>query len=139
VRLVCAAAVCLSVCHAAGSWVPQMLELANAEDCLGSVDRAVSVTAEQVRDAAPDVVLFAMCGLPLEATAREARALLAGLRQAWSAVPAVAARRLLAMDGVHVFSRPGPWLVQSMESLVEALHPDAPGFGHRGKLWCSIG
>jgi iron complex transport system substrate-binding protein len=36
---------------------------------------------------------------------------------------------------VKVFSRPGPWLVQSLEALVEALHDEAQQFGHRGRLW----
>ena len=37
--------------------------------------------------------------------------------------------------GVKLFSRPGPWLVESLECLVEVLHSEAQHYGHAGKLW----
>ena len=69
----------------------------------------------------PDVVLLTPCGFELERVVREARSAaiwphLAGLRAAQEG-------RLFAVDGHHLFNRPGPRLVDSLELLAELLHP----------------
>lgn len=42
---------------------------------------------------------------------------------------------MLVMDGVRLFSRPGPLLADTLEALIEALHPEAQPFGHQGTQW----
>jgi ABC-type Fe3+-hydroxamate transport system substrate-binding protein len=70
----------------------------------------------------PDVVLLTPCGFELERVVSEARSAavwphLAGLR-------ATREGRLFAVDGHHLFNRPGPRLVDSLEVLAELLHPE---------------
>jgi len=43
---------------------------------------------------------------------------------AWRALPAVRAGRVYVANGSHYFSRPGPRLVDSLEILAHALHPE---------------
>ena len=67
------------------------------------------------------------CGYGLEAAAREAEALLA--RPELAGVTS-----LFAVDANAYFSRPGPRLVDGVEILAAALHPDACHTEVRGLL-----
>ena len=42
---------------------------------------------------------------------------------------------MIVADGNQYFNRPGPRLVESLESLAEALHPGALPPRHRGSGW----
>jgi iron complex transport system substrate-binding protein len=121
---------------AAGNWVPEMLALAGGEDSLagpstnGADDAAGNRPAkshwiewEAVAVADPDIVLLTPCGFELDRVVSEAKSPavwphLANLR-------ATREGRLFAVDGHHLFNRPGPRLVDSLELLAELLHPAA--------------
>ena len=78
---------------------------------------SVRVTWEQIAEARPEVVVFMPCGYGLEAAAREAEGLLA--RPELAGVTS-----LFAVDASSYFSRPGPRLVDGVEILAAALHPE---------------
>lgn len=120
---------------AAGSWVPEIIAMAGGRDVCGLVDEAVLLDGDALAAAAPDVVVFALCGLPLEKAAVAAAAAIRRLEGAWARVPAAARGRVAVVDGEHVFSRPGPLLGPSIECLVEILYPEAQRYGHEGRLW----
>lgn len=113
----------------------QNAQMAGSQDVCGAVDHAEVVSAEALAAARPSVVVWALCGLDLDQSARAARAAMRRLGAAWQGLPAAQAGRVAVVDGEHVFSRPGPLLGQSLEVLVEILHPEAQPFGHQGKLW----
>ncbi|KAG2438599.1 hypothetical protein HXX76_005149 [Chlamydomonas incerta] len=125
---------------AAGGWVPQLVEMAGARDVLGKVEEAVTFTPQQLADAKPDVVAFALCGFSLADSQQLAQQAVQQLAAAGGGAVAAALEhaRVIVTDGLHVFSRPGPWLVQSLEVLVEALHGEAQGYGHEGRLWAPL-
>jgi len=120
---------------AAGNWVPEMLHMAGGADALAATatnlagwaaDRTPSkshwIGWGDLAAADPDVVLLTPCGFELERVVSEARSAaawphLAGLR-------ATRKDRLFAVDGHHLFNRPGPRLVDSLEVLAELLHPE---------------
>jgi iron complex transport system substrate-binding protein len=102
----------------AGHWVPEMIELAGGESVLSSPGiPSVRVTWEQIAEADPEVVVFMPCGYGLEDAAREAEGLLA--RPELAGVTS-----LFAVDATAHFSRPGPRLVDGVEILAAALHPE---------------
>lgn len=126
---------------AAGNWVPELLRLAGGDDALAatSTNGADSASGQagatepdapakshwidwaDVAAADPDVVLLTPCGFELDRVVSEARSAavwphLVGLR-------ATREGRLVAVDGHHLFNRPGPRLVDSLELLAELLHP----------------
>ena len=121
---------------AAGNWVPEMVQRAGGDDGLAanSTNRAETVASRtsakshwidwaDVAAADPDVVLLTPCGFELDRVVREARSpavwpYFVGLR-------ATQEGRLFAVDGHHLFNRPGPRLVDSLELLAELLHPAA--------------
>ena len=120
---------------ACGAWVPQLVALAGSTDVCGAVDHAEVLTLQQLEAAAPDVVVWALCGLDLDRAARAAAAAMRRLGSAWAGLPAARGGRVAVVDGTRAFSRPGPLLVPSMQALVELLHPEAQPFGLEGRLW----
>jgi iron complex transport system substrate-binding protein len=112
---------------AAGNWVPEMVALAGGTDVLGRRgDHSHWITWADVAAADPDVVALIPCGFTLDRVVAEAASPavgphLAGLRAAREG-------RLWAIDGHHLFNRPGPRLVDSLEVLAEILHPGAFSF-----------
>jgi iron complex transport system substrate-binding protein len=105
----------------AGHWVPEMIEAAGGICVWGVAGRpSVRRTWQEIAATAADVAVFMPCGYGLEAACAEGRSLLA--RPELAGVPAV-----FAADGSALFSRPGPRVVDGVEALAAALHPELAG------------
>ena len=107
----------------AGHWVPEMVELAGGQDCLG--DRSspsFKIEWQQVLDQDPDVVVITPCGFNAKRALQEIR-LLTG-REGWESLPAVQQGRVYVVDASSYFSRSGPRLVDGLEMMAEMLHPE---------------
>ena len=103
---------------AGGHWVPRMVELAGGEDVLGLAgEKSRTVTWEEAEAARPDVVVAMPCGYGAARSARE-------VLDHEAVVARLGAQRVLAVDASAYFSRPGPRLVDGVEILAHALHPD---------------
>jgi iron complex transport system substrate-binding protein len=103
----------------AGHWVPDLVTAAGGTPvACRPGQRSVPVDWETFAAAAPDVVVVAPCGFGLSDAAAQAAAVAARLpgRPVW------------AVDGNAVVVRPGPRLVDGVETLAAVLHPD-PGDG----------
>ncbi|HZN15264.1 MAG TPA: cobalamin-binding protein [Acidimicrobiales bacterium] len=103
----------------AGHWVPDMIDAAGGEPVLAETGvPSRQVTWAEVAAADPEVVVFMPCGYDLEKAAAEG----ASLRD----IPELAAvPRIVAVDGDAYFSRPGPRVVDGVETLAALLHPTA--------------
>jgi iron complex transport system substrate-binding protein len=109
--------------YLAGHWVPEQVALAGGHDPLGRTGRpSVAAPPELVIDADPDVLLLIPCGW----SAAETLAALERDRfhERFGAMRAVREGRVAALDGGAHFSRPGPRLVDGVESLLPVLHPE---------------
>jgi iron complex transport system substrate-binding protein len=119
--------------YAAGHWTPELVRRAGGVDALAEPGaHSVTVTMERVRDAGPEVLLFAPCGFDVERAEREARALLAQPAWAWAR-----GRRAWAIDGNALTSRPGPRLADAVEVMAAIFAPtlfEAPGRGYARRL-----
>lgn len=114
----------------AGHWGPEMIAAAGGVDRLGSAgEKSAQIDWEQLRDAAPDVIVIAPCGYDL----LRARADLAAapLPLWWGDLPAVRIGQVFVMDGNAHISRPGPRVVDGAEILARLVHPDAFADGPR--------
>ncbi|HEV7994292.1 MAG TPA: ABC transporter substrate-binding protein [Gemmatimonadaceae bacterium] len=103
----------------AGHWTPELVRRAGGIDVLAEPGaHSVTVDVGAVRDANPDIVLFAPCGFDVVRAERESRALLATSEWSW-------ARGLecWALDGNALTSRPGPRLVEGVEVLASIFAP----------------
>jgi iron complex transport system substrate-binding protein len=109
----------------AGRWTPQLVEMAGGEDVLGFAgEHSEQTTWEVVAAAKPDIVIAMPCGYDAERSREEALLHADRLRE-------VGAGQVVAVDAAATFSRPGPRLVEGLETLAHVLHPDrvleAPG------------
>jgi iron complex transport system substrate-binding protein len=105
--------------YTAGHWVPEMVHRAGGVDALatpGSHSQAVGVA--DVAAAGPDVLIFAPCGYDLQRATREARTVLTGDAWRWAAD-----RAAWAIDSNALASRPGPRVVDGVETIAALLHP----------------
>lgn len=107
---------------AAGNWVPAMVHLAGGHDVLGKQgEHSHWITWDDVAAADPDVVILVPCGFTLDRVVAEA-----GSSAVWPHLEHLRAFRegqIFAVDGHHLFNRPGPRLIDSLEVLAEILHP----------------
>jgi iron complex transport system substrate-binding protein len=104
----------------AGHWSPELVRRAGGIDVLAQPgSRSVQVDVGAVREAAPEVLLFAPCGFDVDRAAREADALLA--TEAWSWASGCTS---WALDGNSLTSRPGPRLADAIEVMAAIFAPD---------------
>jgi iron complex transport system substrate-binding protein len=107
----------------AGHWVPEMVHRAGGVDALaapGTHSRAVPIA--DVAAAAPDVLLFAPCGYDLPRATREASRTLSDDAWRWARD-----RASWALDANALASRPGPRVVDGVETIASLLHPSLFG------------
>ena len=108
----------------AGNWVPEMIHMAGAVDALkADPGKSHWIQWADVAEADPDIVILIPCGFELERVLTEAKT-----PAVWPHLKDLRATRegsLFAVDGHHLFNRPGPRLVDSLEVLAELLHPES--------------
>ena len=106
-----------------GHWNPELIEAAGGIDCLGPKGRdSHTVDWQDVLKAQPDVVVVASCGFSRRRCLEDIRAL--ETEPGWSSLIRQVSGRVYVADGNAYFSRPGPRLIDSLEALAHALHPD---------------
>jgi iron complex transport system substrate-binding protein len=113
----------------AGHWVPGLVRRAGGEP-VGGVDAGRSVTAgwPEVAALSADVVLVAPCGYGLDAAVAQAATV-------QDRLPGAA---VVAVDADSYVVRAGPRLVDGIEAIAWALHPDAVPPPPPGRIrWCA--
>lgn len=122
---------------AAGNWVPELVEMAYGENLFGEAGKhSPWMNWEDLVRKDPDVIIALPCGYDIAKTRNEMSALTQ--RPDWSNLKAIKKKRIYLADGNQYFNRPGPRIVESLECLVEMLHPGAFDFEHQGKGWVSL-
>jgi iron complex transport system substrate-binding protein len=105
--------------YLAGHWVPEMVHRAGGRDVAATVGQHSTVsTAGTVASADPAVVLIAPCGYDVARAADAARTLLARDDWRWARD-----RVVWALDANQLTSRPGPRLIDGIETIASILHP----------------
>jgi iron complex transport system substrate-binding protein len=109
---------------AAGHWVPEMVEAVGATNLIGEKgEPSRTVTHRGIRDVNPEVLVYMPCGYYLEEAEAEAEQVLAHPEIADT--PAARNRNAFAVDATSFFSRPGPRIIDGVEILAWAVHPEA--------------
>jgi iron complex transport system substrate-binding protein len=107
-----------------GHWIPDMVEIAGGTNLLSTKgEPSRQVAWREVADATPEVVVFMPCGYYLEEAEDEAARLFDN--PDFAATPAAREQGVFAVDASSYFSRPGPRIVDGLEILAWAIHPDA--------------
>jgi iron complex transport system substrate-binding protein len=109
---------------AAGHWIPGMVEMSAGINLLAAAgEPSRRVTWREVADAAPEVIVFMPCGYYLEDAETEAQRLFD--QPEFAGTPAARGGQVFAVDASSFFSRPGPRIVDGLEILAWAFHPEA--------------
>ena len=103
---------------AAGNWMPELIEMAGAENVRWR-------TWDELAATDPDAILVMPCGFDVARAMGEMHWLAA--RDGWDELRAVRAGRVWVADGNQYFNRPGPRLVESLAILAGVAHPDLFG------------
>jgi iron complex transport system substrate-binding protein len=103
---------------AAGHWTPQLVSYAGGEDVLGFAGESSEEQAWDVIAAVrPDIVIVMPCGYDAEIAHREAE-------MHRDELLAAGAGKVVAVDAAAYFSRPGPRLLEGLETLAHIIHPE---------------
>ncbi len=106
-----------------GHWSPELVRLAGGVEGLGREGQpSRTLTWDAVLAWQPEAVMIACCGFSVERTLQDISRLASV--PGWRDLPAARAGRVYVVDGSQYFSRPGPRLVDSLEILAHALHPE---------------
>lgn len=107
----------------AGMWMPELIALAGGAPMVtGPGEHAPTLSLADLDALDPDVILVKPCGFPLERTLEEAGVL--AEKTPWARWRAVRDGRVYVADGNAYFNRPGPRIVESLEILAAAVHPE---------------
>jgi iron complex transport system substrate-binding protein len=103
----------------AGHWTPELVRRAGGIDVLASPGaHSTTTTVSAVREARPDLLMFAPCGFDGDRAERDTRALLATADWEWAR-----GLRAWALDGNALTSRPGPRLADAVEVMAAIVAP----------------
>ncbi len=123
---------------AAGNWTPELIALAGGINLFGEAGRhSPWMTWEDLESADPDVILVAPCGFDVPRTLEEMHWLTG--RPGWRRLRAVQSGRVYVADGNQYFNRPGPRVVETLEILIEILHPELGPTPRCGHAWSPFG
>jgi iron complex transport system substrate-binding protein len=107
---------------AAGNWVPELVDLAGAENLFGKPGvHSPWMSWQELVDADPDVIITMPCGFDLNRTRDEMYWLTD--HPNWPKLRAVENGEVYLTDGNQYMNRPGPRVVESLQILAEILHP----------------
>ena len=119
---------------AGGNWMPELVSLAGGLPKLGATgQRSAWITWNDLVKADPEVIILMPCGYSMEKTIQESAVLSNALH--WQLLRAVKTGRVYVVDGNQYFNRPGPRLVDSVEILVEILHPKLVTPQYKDRAW----
>jgi iron complex transport system substrate-binding protein len=118
----------------AGNWMPELVEMAGAENLFGrSGEHSGTLSFDALIGSDPEVILAAPCGFSMQRTLEELPAIIG--RPGWNTIRAVREGNVVAAEGSQYFNRPGPRIAESLEILGEILHPELFQFGHENHAW----
>lgn len=102
----------------AGHWVPELVQAAGGRPVLARMgQRSVPTTWDEIAQVDPDIVVVSSCGFDAQGSAVHAR-------QVLDRLPPRAA--VWAIDANGLIVRPGPRVVDGVETLAAIFHGEAP-------------
>jgi iron complex transport system substrate-binding protein len=106
-----------------GHWNPELVRLAGGIEGLGKEGLpSRSLKWGEIFDWRPEVLFVACCGFSASRTLQDMPLLRS--HPGWNDMPCVVNSRVYVGDGSAYFSRPGPRLIDSLQILAHALHPN---------------
>lgn len=116
----------------AANWTPTLIEIAGGHAGLVQADaHSTYADWQQVVEYDPEAVIISPCGFDLARSRKEAASLVQ--LPGWAGLSAVREGRVYLVDGNAYLNRSGPRIVDSLEILAHAIHPEVfPPSEHEG-------
>ena len=106
-----------------GHWSPEIIDLAGGIPVFGDKrEPSQRRNWRELIDAAPDIIFIALCGFNVERSLQDVESFL--MTEGFVELHRCAGTQVYLVDGNAYFSRPGPRLVDALEIMANALHPD---------------
>jgi iron complex transport system substrate-binding protein len=100
-----------------------MVEMAGGDNGIGKAgEPSFKVTWEDIVNFAPQMLFIMPCGFDIEKTLNELDVLTS--REEWFSLPSTNRGQIYLLDANSYFSRPGPRIVDGLEILARAIHPE---------------
>ena len=110
-----------------GHWIPEMIEVAGGENLISSEKMpSRKMKLEEIKKAAPDVIVIMPCGFDVKRTISEYNNVLAK-NPHWNELKAVKENSVYAVDANSYFSKPSLRTITGIEVLASIIHPDVFG------------
>jgi iron complex transport system substrate-binding protein len=118
----------------AGNWTPTLVARAGGDELFGRAGRhSGTFSWDDLRRADPEVLVVAPCGFDRARTRVDLPALTG--RPGFADLRAVREGRAYLADGNAYFNRPGPRVAETLEALVEMIHPEIGRRSLEGIAW----
>lgn len=119
---------------AAGNWMPELVGMAGAEEMIGRPGQhSPWIPWDKLAAANPEIIILCPCGFSVGKTREDLHFLTSS--PGWRTLDAVRNGKVFIADGHHYFNRPGPRLVETLQTLAEILHPSLSGTVLEGISW----
>lgn len=122
---------------AAGNWVPQLIKVAGGENLFGEAGKhSPWMKYNDLVDEDPEIIIVMPCGYNIKKSLIEIKTLES--KKGWVGLKAVRNRNVYITDGNQFFNRPGPRIIESLDILLEIIHPDLSEFKHIDSGWIKL-
>ena len=122
---------------AAGNWVPQLIKVAGGKNLFGEAGKhSPWMNYDDLVDEDPEIIIIMPCGYDIKKSLIEIKTLES--KKGWDSLKAVRNRNVYITDGNQYFNRPGPRIIDSLDILLEIIHPDLFEFKHIDFGWIKL-
>ena len=122
---------------AAGNWVPQLIRVAGGKNLFGEAGKhSPWMKYNDLVEQDPEIIIVMPCGYDIKKSLIEIKTLES--KKGWGSLKAVRNRNVYITDGNQFFNRPGPRIIESLEILLEIIHPDLSEFKHIDSGWIQL-
>ena len=122
---------------AAGNWVPQLIKVAGGKNLFGEEGKhSPWMKYNDLLDQDPEIIIVMPCGYDINKSLIEIKTLES--KKDWGSLKAVSNRNVFITDGNQFFNRPGPRIIESLEILLEIIHPELSESKHIDSGWVKL-
>ena len=119
---------------AAGNWVPQLIKVAGGKNLFGEAGKhSPWMKYNDLVEQDPEIIIVMPCGYDINKSLIEIKTLES--KKDWGSLKAVSNRNVYITDGNQFFNRPGPRIIESLEILLEIIHPNLSKFKYINSGW----
>ena len=119
----------------AGNWIPELVSISGGDDIFGNIGKNSHwIKFEEIKKSDPDIIIFMPCGFDINKTNEELKFFFKK-NPIWKSLKSFKNESFFVVDGNQFFNRPGPRLIDSIEILLEIIHPSLTDLNYKKKGW----